>query len=38
MTQPSIEGDLDKAKLLQLHGEVEYREHEIKELEPIRET
>jgi predicted transcriptional regulator len=22
---------------LQLHGEVEYREHEIKELEPIRE-
>ena len=23
---------------LQLHGEVEYREHELKELEPIRET
>jgi predicted transcriptional regulator len=22
---------------LQLHGEVEYREHEIKELQPIRE-
>jgi len=23
---------------LQLHGEVEYREHEIKELEPTKET
>lgn len=23
---------------LQLHGEVEYREHELEELEPIRET